>query len=207
MFHCVLVRDTKAIPIELSQKEDAAADRHMYGPKNRSALIGRTTATAFGLETVINPSSQTMSNGRCVAPPPVIAVTETGQLTPCKNFEEITVQGSSTVGLGVMPSLIQGFANVNGLQVARNTDDKNETRLYQLRAANPDARCFPHYGALDRIGNRQRRHHRQSRANRHVVARLYGRRNSGACQCRQTRSVFITRFSKVSKVPDVSVRT
>src|SRR5260370_8292225 len=41
-----------------------------------------------------------------------------------------------------MPFLIQGFANVNGLQVARNADDRNETRLYQLRAANPDARCF-----------------------------------------------------------------
>jgi phosphate transport system substrate-binding protein len=88
------------------------------------------------------PASQTMSNGHCVAPPPVIAVSDPGQLTPCKNFEEITVQGSSTVGLGVMPSLIQGFANVNGLQVARNADDRNETRLYQLRAVNPDARCF-----------------------------------------------------------------
>src|SRR5260370_23939625 len=41
-----------------------------------------------------------------------------------------------------MPFLIQGFANVNGLQVARNADDRNETRLYQLRSANPDARCF-----------------------------------------------------------------
>src|SRR5260370_30469612 len=41
-----------------------------------------------------------------------------------------------------MPFLIQGFANVNGLQVARNADDRNETRLYQLRPANPDARCF-----------------------------------------------------------------
>ena len=88
------------------------------------------------------PASQIMSNGRCVAPPPVIAVTEPGQLASCKNLEEITVQGSSTVGLGVMPSLIQGFANVNGLQVARTIDDKNETRLYQLRPANPDARCF-----------------------------------------------------------------
>ncbi len=83
-----------------------------------------------------------MSNGRCVAPPPVVAVSDPAQLTPCKNFEEITVQGSSTVGLGVMPSLIQGFANVNGLQVARNADDRNETRLYQLRTVNPDARCF-----------------------------------------------------------------
>jgi phosphate transport system substrate-binding protein len=88
------------------------------------------------------PASQTMSNRRCVAPPPVIPVIEPGQLAPCKSFEEITVQGSSTVGLGVMPSLIQGFANVNGLQVARTIDDKNETRLYQLRSANPDARCF-----------------------------------------------------------------
>ncbi len=57
------------------------------------------------------PASQTMSNGRCVAPPPVIAVSDPGQLTPCKNFEEIT-------------------------------DDRNETRRYLLRAANPDARCF-----------------------------------------------------------------
>jgi phosphate transport system substrate-binding protein len=88
------------------------------------------------------PASLVMRDGRCVAPPPVIAVSDPGQLRPCKNFEEMTVQGSSTVGLGVMPSLIQGFANVNGLQVARNADDRNETRLYQLRAANPDARCF-----------------------------------------------------------------
>src|SRR5262249_14394815 len=88
------------------------------------------------------PASLVMSNGRCVAPPPVIAVTEPGRLPPCKGFEEITVQGSSTVGLGVMPSLIQGFANVNGLQVARNLDDRNETRLYQLRATSLDARCF-----------------------------------------------------------------
>src|SRR5260370_28096991 len=41
-----------------------------------------------------------------------------------------------------MPFLIQGFANVKGLQVAGNADDRNKTRLYQLRAANPDARCF-----------------------------------------------------------------
>ena len=88
------------------------------------------------------PASQTMRDGHCVAPPPIIAVSDPEQLAPCKNFEEITVQGSSTVGLGVMPSLIQSFANVNSLQVARNADDRNETRLYQLRAGNPDARCF-----------------------------------------------------------------
>jgi ABC-type phosphate transport system substrate-binding protein len=88
------------------------------------------------------PASLIMSDGRCVAPPPVIAVTEPGKLPSCKSAEEMTVQGSSTVGLGVMPSLIQGFANVNRLQVARSTDDKNETRLYQLRAGNSDARCF-----------------------------------------------------------------
>jgi ABC-type phosphate transport system substrate-binding protein len=41
-----------------------------------------------------------------------------------------------------MPSLIQVFANVNGFDVTRSDDDKNDVRLYQLRKANPDAPCF-----------------------------------------------------------------
>jgi phosphate transport system substrate-binding protein len=83
-----------------------------------------------------------MSNGRCVAPPPVVVVTEPERLPSCKTYEDVTVQGSSTVGLGVMPALIQGFANINGFEVVRSVDDKNNARLYQLRPANPAARCF-----------------------------------------------------------------
>jgi phosphate transport system substrate-binding protein len=88
------------------------------------------------------PASQTMRNGRCVAPSPVVVVAEPDRLPRCLNYEDITVQGSSTVGLGVMPSLIQGFANINGFEVVRSADDKNNLRLYQLRAANPSGRCF-----------------------------------------------------------------
>jgi phosphate transport system substrate-binding protein len=88
------------------------------------------------------PASQTMRNGRCVAPPRPVVVTEPERLPSCKSYEDITVQGSSTVGLGVMPALIQGFANINGFEVVRSADDRNNLRLYQLRAASPDARCF-----------------------------------------------------------------
>jgi ABC-type phosphate transport system substrate-binding protein len=83
-----------------------------------------------------------MSAGRCIAPPPLVVVTDAQRLAPCRNFEELTTQGSSTVGLGVMPSLIQGFANVNGFQVTRSDDDRNDVRLYQLRKPSPDAPCF-----------------------------------------------------------------
>lgn len=88
------------------------------------------------------PASQTMSNGRCVAPPPVVVVPDPARLATCKNFEELAVQGSGTVGLGVMPWLIQGFANVSGFQVSRSDDNKNDLRLYQLQSANPNAKCF-----------------------------------------------------------------
>jgi len=88
------------------------------------------------------PASQTMSAGRCIAPPPLVVVTDAQRLAPCRNFEELTTQGSSTVGPGVMPSLIQGFANVNGFQVTRSDDDRNDVRLYQLRKPSPDAPCF-----------------------------------------------------------------
>jgi phosphate transport system substrate-binding protein len=88
------------------------------------------------------PASQSMSDGRCIAPPPLVVVTDAQLLAPCRSFEELTTQGSSTVGLGVMPSLIQGFANVNGFQVTRSDDDRNDVRLYQLRKPSPDAPCF-----------------------------------------------------------------
>src|SRR5260370_25949742 len=126
------VADVRFKPGDFENCERATAPETEQGPPGQ--LAGARGCTC--------PASQTMSNGRCVAPPPVVAVSDPAQLTPCKNFEEITVQGSSTVGLGVMPFLIQGFANVNGFPVARNADDLTETRLYQLRAANPDARCF-----------------------------------------------------------------
>jgi len=35
VFRGVLVGDAKAIPIPVPQKEDAAADQHLDGPKNR----------------------------------------------------------------------------------------------------------------------------------------------------------------------------
>jgi phosphate transport system substrate-binding protein len=66
-----------------------------------------------------------------------------GKLAPCKSSEALTIQGSSTVGLGVMPLLIQGFANAAGFKVTRSAEDEEKTRaVYQLSPADPNARCF-----------------------------------------------------------------
>lgn len=89
------------------------------------------------------PANQTMGpDGRCVTPPPTTVVQAPVPGEECKRFEDITVQGSSTVGLGVMPYLIQGFANATGLTVTRSDDDKNLTRIYQLRGPDRNASCF-----------------------------------------------------------------
>jgi phosphate transport system substrate-binding protein len=87
------------------------------------------------------PANQTMQDGHCTsprrAPPPVNA-----PVTACRSFEDLAVQGSGTVGLGVMPFLIQGFANANGMQVTRSSDAQTQTRTYQLQGTDADAACF-----------------------------------------------------------------
>jgi phosphate transport system substrate-binding protein len=96
---------------------------------------GGQVATANGCAC---PANLTVSDGRCVPAPPI---DDRATLTPCKSAETLAIQGSSTVGLGVMPALIQGFANVAGLKVARSADDVTRA-VYQLSPADPNGRCF-----------------------------------------------------------------
>jgi phosphate transport system substrate-binding protein len=109
------------------------------------------------------PADQIMQDGHCIsrpapvtanAPvtdPPVAANAPVAANTPlatnapataCRSFEDLAIQGSGTVGLSVMPFLIQGFANANGMRVSRGSDAQSQTRTYQLQGGNPDAACF-----------------------------------------------------------------
>ena len=87
------------------------------------------------------PANQTMQDGHCTSPRPAPIPTN-GPVGPCRSFEDLAVQGSGTVGLGVMPFLIQGFANANGMRVTSSSDSQTQTRSYQLQGADPDAACF-----------------------------------------------------------------
>jgi hypothetical protein len=87
------------------------------------------------------PANQTMQDGHCTSPRPAPAPAN-ASAAACRSFEDPALQGSGTVGLGVMPFLIQGFANGNGMQVTRSSDAQTQTRTYLLRGTEPDAACF-----------------------------------------------------------------
>jgi hypothetical protein len=82
------------------------------------------------------PANQTMQDGHCASPHPAAAPADApvnaavnapanAPVAACRSFEDLAVQGSGTVGLGVMPFLIQGFANANGMRVTRSSDPPN----------------------------------------------------------------------------------
>jgi phosphate transport system substrate-binding protein len=99
------------------------------------------------------PAGQIMQNGQCVsprpAPTPVNTPAPAGTPAPasrpavaCSKFEDLAIQGSGTVGLGVMPFMIQGFANANGMRLTTSSDPQTQSRIYQLQGTEPDAACF-----------------------------------------------------------------
>jgi phosphate transport system substrate-binding protein len=87
------------------------------------------------------PANQIMQDGHCIAPRPT-PVPVNAPVAACRSFEDLAIQGSGTVGLGVMPFLIQGFANANGMRIARSGDSQTQTRTYQLQGTEPDAGCL-----------------------------------------------------------------
>jgi phosphate transport system substrate-binding protein len=87
------------------------------------------------------PVNQIMQDGHCTSPR-AAAVPTNVPVAACRSFEDLAVQGSGTVGLGVMPFLIQGFANANGMRVTSSSDAPTQTRTYQLQGTAPDAACF-----------------------------------------------------------------
>ena len=95
------------------------------------------------------PANQTVQDGHCASPHPAAAPADAPVNAPanapvaaCRSFEDLAVQGSGTVGLGVMPFLIQGFANANGMRVTRSSDPQTQTRTYQLQGTESEAACF-----------------------------------------------------------------
>jgi phosphate transport system substrate-binding protein len=93
------------------------------------------------------PANQTLQDGHCASPRPAPAPATASAAPPasaaaCKTYEDLALQGSGTVGLGVMPFLIQGFANANGLRLTRSSDAQTQTRTYLLQGSEPDAVCF-----------------------------------------------------------------
>jgi phosphate transport system substrate-binding protein len=95
------------------------------------------------------PANQTMQDGHCVSSHPAsiqanapVPVQAKAPIAACAKFEDLAIQGSGTVGLGVMPFMIQGFANANGMRVTRSSDLQTQSRIYQLQGTEPDATCF-----------------------------------------------------------------
>jgi phosphate transport system substrate-binding protein len=87
------------------------------------------------------PVNQIMQEGRCAAAPAPVVMKNEDALPVCRSAEEMTVQGSSTVGLGVMPSLIKAFAAANNFTVATGAEDTRA--VFQLRpAASREGGCF-----------------------------------------------------------------
>jgi phosphate transport system substrate-binding protein len=80
-------------------------------------------------------------------PPPMPTPTPSPSPTPkppvveCKSRQTLPIQGSSTIGLGVMPSLIRGFADAKGFSVATSAGGPQRA-VFELHPANPDAPCF-----------------------------------------------------------------
>jgi phosphate transport system substrate-binding protein len=98
------------------------------------------------------PANLTMQDGHCITPRPTTITTNApipanapipvnAPAAACARFEDLAIQGSGTVGLGVMPFLIQGFANANGMRVTHTSDSETQTRTYQLQGTEPEA-CF-----------------------------------------------------------------
>jgi phosphate transport system substrate-binding protein len=88
------------------------------------------------------PANLTMSSRGCVEPPPVVEVAP-GKLAECKSRQTLTIQGSSTIGLGIMPALIAGFANAKSFNVATSAEGAERQRaVFQLQPADPGAPCF-----------------------------------------------------------------
>jgi phosphate transport system substrate-binding protein len=95
------------------------------------------------------PANQIMQDGHCVSPHPApiqantpAPVQTNAPAAACAKFEDLAIQGSGTVGLGVMPFMIQGFANANGMRVTSSSDFQTQSRIYQLQGTEPDAACF-----------------------------------------------------------------
>jgi phosphate transport system substrate-binding protein len=87
------------------------------------------------------PANLTMSSRGCVEPPPVAEVAP-GKLAECKNRQTLTIQGSSTIGLGIMPALIAGFANAKGFSIATSAEAERQRAVFQLQPADAGAPCF-----------------------------------------------------------------
>lgn len=84
-----------------------------------------------------------MRGGQCVAAQPPENIPAGKQLPACTSQETLTIQGSSTIGLGIMPSLIAGFANANSFRLVINADDKDRARaVFQLRRDDSGVPCF-----------------------------------------------------------------
>jgi phosphate transport system substrate-binding protein len=95
------------------------------------------------------PANQIMQDSHCVSPHPApiqantpAPVQTNAPAAACAKFEDLAIQGSGTVGLGVMPFMIQGFANANGMRVTSSSDFQTQSRIYQLQGTEPDAACF-----------------------------------------------------------------
>jgi phosphate transport system substrate-binding protein len=125
-----IVIQTSAGLVQYSRKDFQFCHRGDPGPTpcpaGQIADAGRCTC----------PGAHTLSNGRCIT----VDTIPGPQPTRCQ--DQVTAQGSSTVGLGVMPFLIQSFANVNGFKVTRTDDDDNKVRMYRLQNGGSDSSCL-----------------------------------------------------------------
>lgn len=82
------------------------------------------------------PDDQVPGPDGCVEPKPV-------EPAECKSRQTLTIQGSSTIGLGIMPVLIAGFANAKRFDVATSVEGpERQLAVFQLKPADPAAPCF-----------------------------------------------------------------
>jgi phosphate transport system substrate-binding protein len=88
------------------------------------------------------PADRTMRNGLCAVPLPLAAVDPTNPAAGCQNAETLTIQGSSTIGLGIMPALIAGFANASGFKVAVGESADRTRAVFQLKPVDPVPPCL-----------------------------------------------------------------
>jgi phosphate transport system substrate-binding protein len=69
---------------------------------------------------------------QCPGPPPPIEVVEPPIAPSQKTLDTLRIAGSSTVGLGVLPYFIQGYAKTVGAQVTEPPTDDPLRRTYEL---------------------------------------------------------------------------